>query len=624
LVLALIPLSGCGEGPPLESTPTTPIHVSADGRGDYATLAEAVREASTGATILLDPGRYELSGSLDVFRSLRIIGTSRADTVVTGAATGHLLGFSGYGSLELRGLTIRHTGGPDDEPTDVVLVRGGEAAFSDCAFTGAVSGRVSVRTGRGRVFETRGGAGVRALGETSLRLDACVFADDSLAGLVVEPHVSLEVGRGCRGLGRPGGEDEPVILARGRGPRSAGEIAAVLDADVPALLRAMNVPGAVVTVVKDDRLLYSRGFGFADLAAGAPVDARRTRFRIASVTKCFTATAVMQLRERGLLRLNDPVDTIVSAAPRGPADSRRMTIADLLTHAAGFDERWIDIAAPAGEAPPSLDEVVRERPASRILPPGTVSSYANYDSTLAGAAVEAAAGTSYERWVERAILVPLGMTATTFDPRTDAAGTGGDPEDTPGTSAIDGGGVSGDVARSYRWDGGQRPLPPDRFASRPSGGLWSTGTDMAAFMLVHLQGGRIEAPVDIEAPADVEVPVDPEAPVCTETPGDPEAPADPAAKTGPARDAVRILSAASVAAMQERRVANGPPLPGFTYGFAERFIQNRRALQHTGEFNGYASLLFLVPSERLGVFVATNAERPRFCDEVVVRLMQRL
>ncbi len=593
LLLALVPLGGCGETPPLESAPSAPIYVSADGRGDYATLPEAVQEAPTGATILLDPGTYELTAPLDMFRSLRIIGTSRTNTVVTSATTGHVLGFSGYGTLELRGLTIHHTGGPDDEPADVVLLRGGEATFVECAFTGAVSGRVSVRTGQGRVFETRGGAGVRALGETSLRLEASVFADDALAGLVTEPHVSVQVSHDCRGLGRPGGNGEPVVLAGAHGPGRVQDVLNATEADVPALLRAMNVPGAVVTVVKDDRLLYSRGFGLADLAAGAPVDARRTRFRVASVTKVFTATAVMQLHERGLLRLNGAVDAIVGDAPPGPSDSRQMTVADLLAHAAGFDERWIGIAAPAADAAPSLDEVVRERPAARILPPGTVSSYANYDSTLAGAAVEAAAGMSYERWVERRILLPLGMTATTFDPWTTA-------------------GSVGDVARSYRWDGGQKPLPPDRFASLPSGGLWSTGTDMAAFMLMHLGGGRIAVPIDVEAPAAGKGSVGAGAPT------------DPGTEVVPARDTVRILSTASVAAMHERRLANGPPLPGFTYGFAERFIQNRRALQHTGEFNGFASILFLVPSERLGVFVAANADRPRFCDEVVVRLMQRL
>lgn len=575
-VLAALTLSapfvgGCGQPAALESAPATSIYVTPDGRGDYPTLHEAVREAPSGATILLDAGTYELPAALDVFRSLRIVGAASSGTLITAAAPGHVLAFSGYGRLELRALTLRHTGGPDDEPADVVLLRGGRATFADCVFQDAVSGRVAVRSGQGRSFEPRGGAGLRVLGESVVDLERCSFAGAPLAGVVAEPSATLHVGRDCSGLGRPGGPDRPVVLPGRRGPRSGAEVAAILDPTTRELLRTMNVPGAVVTVVKDGRLLYSRGLGFADIAAAERVDAGRTRFRVASVTKLFTATAVMQLRERGLLRLDGDVRTIVAATPDGPPDAaRRMTVADLLTHTAGFDERWIGIAVPAGEAPPAADQELRRRAPSRVLPPGTLSSYANYDGTLAGAIVQAAAGIPYERWVEREILIPLGMDTTTFDPRED----GESPADGPRAG----------IARSYCWDGGQIALPEDGFAAVPSGGLWSTGTDMAAFMLAHLEGGGIEAPDG---------------------------------------SSVRILRPSSVAVMHERHFANGPALPGYAYGFEERFLQNRRALQHTGEFNGFASVLFLVPSERLGVFVAANAGRPRFCDEIVVRLMQR-
>jgi CubicO group peptidase (beta-lactamase class C family) len=565
--------AGCDESPPLEGAPTTPIYVSPDGRGDYATLGDAVREAPAGATILLDPGAYELPGSLDVFRSLRIVGATSRQTVITATASGHVLGFSGYGRLELQGLSIRHTGGPDDEPADVVLLRGGQAVLRDCAVAGAVSGRVTVRTAAGKTFEPRGGAGLRVLGDAVVDLEECRFLDNTLAGVVAEPAARVNPSPDCRGLGRPQGPDS-VVRADRPGPRDAGEVAAALEEDVPDLLRQMNVPGAVVSVVKDGRLLYAHGFGLADIEVGVPVDARSTRFRVASVTKLFTATAVMQLREDRLLRLNGDLGELVTASSpiAGRTGARHMTVADLLTHTAGFDERWIGIATAAGDTSPSLEEVVRDRAASRVLPPGVVSSYANYDGTLAGAAVETTAGVPFERWVERQILDPLGMSSTTFDPWAASGAAGAAADDFAAVHA----------ARSYRWDGGQRALPADSFASAPSGGLWSTGADMAAFMLAHLEGGAL-----------------------------------------PGATAGRILSPAGMALMHKRHFANGPPLPGYAYGFAERLIQSRRALQHTGEFNGYASILFLVPSERLGVFVAANADRPRLCDEIVVRLMQR-
>jgi hypothetical protein len=134
-----------------------------------------------------------------------------------------------------------------------------------------------------------------------------------------------------------------------------------------------------------------------------------------------------------------------------------------------------------------------------------------------------------------------------------------------------------DIARSYTWNGGFQPLAAEVFVSAPAGDLYSTGADMARFMLAHLQRGSLGA--------------------------------------------ARILQPATVDLMHARRFANAPSLPGYAYGFAERYVENRRALEHTGDFNGYSATVFLVPDEDLGIFVTDNGGGGRFCQQVVDRIM---
>jgi CubicO group peptidase (beta-lactamase class C family) len=555
LLLALV-IAACRDGAPAQTAQRLPIYVSPDGRGDYATLDAAVREAPAGATILLDPGTYRLARPLDVFRSLTIVAPVAGGSVVESGAPGHVLGFDGHGELRLVGLTLRSRTRQADRPTDVLLVRGGRVQLAGCRLEGAVAGLVTERTASGPRRVAAGGAGLRALGVADVLLTDCAFAGNALAGVARERGATVTVAGTATGLGRPGGADVAFMLPDKTGPTSAAGLTRFLDPQVGQLMRELNVPGAVVTVVHDGRVLYQDGFGMADVRRRVPVDPERTRFALASVTKLFTATAVMQLWERGRIDLNRAVRSYVPDTPSGPSAGRQLTVADLLTHAGGFDERWIGIAAPSPSTAPSLGVTVRTRAPARVLPPASVSSYANYDMTLLGAAVGAVSGGTFEDWVGRQILAPLGMTATAF-----------------GKSVAG----RGDVARSYTWNGGFQPRAAETFVSAPAGGLSSTGADMARFMLAQLQQGSLGT--------------------------------------------ARILRPATVAAMHARHFANAPALPGYAYGFAERYVENRRALEHTGDFNGYSAAVFLVPGEDLGIFVADNGGGGRFCQEVVDRVM---
>ena len=120
---------------------------------------------------------------------------------------------------------------------------------------------------------------------------------------------------------------------------------AFLDPLVARCLDKFHVPGAVVVVVQDGQTVIAKGYGYADVGKKIPVDPDKTLFRVASVSKPFTATAVMQLVERGSINLQDYVTTYVSRLPIQRSYSEPVTIAQLLTHTAGFDNSDIGDSA---------------------------------------------------------------------------------------------------------------------------------------------------------------------------------------------------------------------------------------------------------------------------------------
>src|SRR5205809_2942757 len=156
-----------------------------------------------------------------------------------------------------------------------------------------------------------------------------------------------------------------------------------LDALIPSQLRNRNIAGAVVSVVKDGQVRFAKGYGYADFEAKKPVLRDQTLFRPGSISKLFTATAVMQLVEQGKLDLdrdvNDYLDFAIPKTFPEPVTLRR-----LLTHTAGFEETLKNLFVPsADQMPPIRDYLIAAMPA-RIFSPGVVPSYSNYGLTIAG------------------------------------------------------------------------------------------------------------------------------------------------------------------------------------------------------------------------------------------------
>src|SRR5437016_12560259 len=171
-----------------------------------------------------------------------------------------------------------------------------------------------------------------------------------------------------------------------------------LDALIPSQLQNRNIAGAVVSVVKDGQVLFAKGYGYADFSAKKPVLANQTLFRPGSISKLFTAIAVMQLVEQGKLDLDRDVSEYIDfAIPKTYPEP--VTLRRLLTHTAGFEERLKNLFVPSvREMRPIRDYLIEAMPA-RVFPPGQVPSYSNYGLTLAGFIVERVSGESFEKYI---------------------------------------------------------------------------------------------------------------------------------------------------------------------------------------------------------------------------------
>lgn len=190
-----------------------------------------------------------------------------------------------------------------------------------------------------------------------------------------------------------------------------------LDTLMQDFLQRERVPGGAWGVVVDGALVHVGVAGLRDVAAGAPVQPD-TVFRIASMTKSFTAMAILQLRDAGKLSLDDPADKYVPELRRlryPTTDAPRITIRQLLTHAAGFpeDNPWGDQQLSISEA--RFEQLLREGIAFANAP-GVAYEYSNYGFAILGRIVSRVSGMPYPDYVQRRLLGPLGMRSTTLEP----------------------------------------------------------------------------------------------------------------------------------------------------------------------------------------------------------------
>ena len=314
-----------------------------------------------------------------------------------------------------------------------------------------------------------------------------------------------------------------------------------LDGYMREVLNTSGIPGAVVSVVADGRILLAKGYGVADVGAQRPVDAQATLFRVGSVSKIFTWTAVMQLVEQGRIDLDTDINQYLDFAV--PAfQGKPITMRNLMTHTAGFEEAKRGLATQHQEQLIPLGEAVKRDLPARVYAPGSTPAYSNYGAALAAYIVQRRSGEAFPAYVSHHIFQPLGMERSTFQQPL--------PPSLARNAAV---GYMSIFAR---------PGDFELVNWAPAGGLSSTGEDMGRFMLSYLKGGDAPRP--------------------------------------------RILSADTVQRLFNSPTTFIPGVNRNTLGFAERDANGRRSVGHDGDTILFHSLLGLYPQYGVGLFVSFN------------------
>jgi CubicO group peptidase (beta-lactamase class C family) len=357
---------------------------------------------------------------------------------------------------------------------------------------------------------------------------------------------------------------QPPVVAPPAQPRSAGspaearsatmglrdpaELEAFLDGVIAAQKEANHIEGATVAVVANGGLFFAKGYGYADRAAGRKVDPERTLFRIGSVSKLFTWTAVMQLVEQGRLDLKADVNRYLEGGPFVvPATyPQPITLTHLMTHTPGFEDVVVGLFARSPAEMRPLGALLADELPLRVRPPGVWGSYSNHGTALAGYIVERVSKTPYEQYIEKNVLAPLEMMHTAVR------------QPIPAT-------LSRDMAAGYRFeDGEQKPQGFEFVPASPAGAISASAVDMTHFMLAHLQDGRY---------------------------GD-----------------TRILSETTARLMHARAFGASRELSGMMLGFYEMNRNGHRVYGHGGDTLWFHTQLALLPDAGVGLFVSYNSD----------------
>ncbi len=341
----------------------------------------------------------------------------------------------------------------------------------------------------------------------------------------------------------------------------SADVLAEVDRVMEAYRLDSHIPGMVWGIVKDGRLVHVKGAGVQDIEAKRPVTPE-TLFRIASMTKAFTALSILKLRDEGKLSLDAPVETYVPEL-RGwkypTDDSPKIRVRDLLTHTAGFvtDDPWGDRQTPLPEE--EFSRLLKEGvPFTRA--PGLAMEYSNLGYALLGRIVANVSGQAYKDFVRGLIFTPLGMASTGYD-------VAASPADRR--------------ALGYRWEDDAWKLEPTMAhgAFGAMGGIETSATDYAKWVAYLLSAW----------------------------------PARDGADAGPVRrSSVRELSTgANFPTLRLRGGATGTTACRLASTYAMGFIAAADCdlgltMSHGGGYPGYGSHVLLLPDYGIGIFAFAN------------------
>jgi CubicO group peptidase (beta-lactamase class C family) len=328
--------------------------------------------------------------------------------------------------------------------------------------------------------------------------------------------------------------DHPEVLGQER----------LFESWIRGQMSSRHLPGIAVGVVFDQELIWAKGFGFADVDGRVPM-APATKFRMASHSKLFTSTAIMQLREGDKLRLDDPVSKYLAWFKIKPAepDDPGITIEELVTHSSGLPREagphWTTHDFPT-EA--QVQGYIAEHQA--VYSPEVRWKYSNLALGIAGMIVEAVSGEKYADYVQRHIFTPLGMNGSSVDRPVDGLATG--------------------YGRLMP-DGSRKKIPfIDARGLGPATGITSNVEDMAKFVSLQFRSGRVGGS--------------------------------------------QILSTGALREMHRVRVLENDWTSGNAIGFAVSRDKDKVYVGHGGSYPGYKTQTLIDLDGKVGVIVLTNED----------------
>jgi len=351
---------------------------------------------------------------------------------------------------------------------------------------------------------------------------------------------------------------EPA-LRPGNGADPVADVEVELRRTIGQIFNRRPAVGLAVGVIRDQQLAFFYGHGLADIASKTPMS-EDTVFRVGSITKLFTAIAVMQLSEQRLIDLDAPANGYLRAYGLVAAEAgwRPATLRHLLTHTAGIPEirgladllqsdltpsggRPALLSVKFGEPLPSLAECYRDG-LRIVVEPGTAFAYTNHGFATLGQIVEDVSGLPLEQYFRERVFEPLAMADTDL---------------------VRSGRVASRLATGYVLGrSGAKPVPDRDWTGQGAGGIYSTTRDIARFAAALLAGGAIQHGA--------------------------------------------ILEPATLATMFEPHYQPDPRIPGIGLGFFRGEVGGHRTVGHDGILPGFNSHLLLAPDDGVGVIAFTN------------------
>jgi len=326
-------------------------------------------------------------------------------------------------------------------------------------------------------------------------------------------------------------------------PLDQADLTAFFDGILPLQLERSDIGGAAVMVMKDGNILLEKGYGYADVRRGKPVDPAATIFRLASISKLFTWISIMQLEEQGKVDLDTDVNQYLDFRIR-PAFNKPITLRNLMTHTAGFEDTFDDVIIFDSKKTITLRDYLLHNQPTRIFPPGEIPAYSNYGVGLASYIVQRVSGEPFAQYVHEHIFAPLGMTHSSFY----------QPLEKP---------LAGLQSRGYLHKTTSPPVGFEFWSPLGSGAASSSAGDMGRFGQALLNGGEL--------------------------------------------DGKRILKPETLALMWTPQFSASDQLPPICMGFYQSWRNHLRWIGHTGDLIDFHSLFFVEPTQKIVLFVSYNS-----------------